>query len=331
MRSFTQFRSDLAIAEMAKVEDFLCSAIDDKEISAVVGSLESSLASPSVKDNVQQNLARSITNNHVNHTASGNGPANHILRINSSTVSNTSDTVSMPIAISSNAALHANMNKNNLYTSVGQKSVANNGSIVNMSHVTANSTSVINSSIASPNTSVVMTVPGSTNVGTVVVGANVNGRTVNNHTVPMTVVRTTNTVPTVGTNSPGAGTHLTLVNSGQLIAQSQQQYVIKPEHQIRTPMVKQEVKSSPHALMVNSSVPGKSTAVNVVRPASAAQFQILNVNNTSRLPTTQAATPTTQKVLAPRGVNNTPIRIAPQQSQVAQRPQASIVSRNKFC
>ena len=172
--------------------------------------------------------------------------------------------------------------------------------------------SQVSSSIASAlqqktvENTLVMPVPGSTNVGTVVVSSNLNGQLVNS---PMSNVR-----PAIVANSPGA-----LVTSAQ-----QPQYVIRPEHQIRT----QGFNGLPHTMVNTSIAPAglstAATAMGAVRSV-ATQLQIVNSSNASRF--TQSAQLTAAKVLAPRIVPNPPIRIAPQQPVVIQRPQQPVVQR----
>ena len=187
-----------------------------------------------------------------------------------------------------------------------------------MQHVTVNST-VPAAPQKTPNTVVMPVpgpVPGSTNVGTVVVSSGLNGQFVNSHMSSSMshIIR-----PATATNTL----------AGVLPTNQQAQYVVKPEHQIRTSGVKGLAPT-----MVNNSISpagrpavagAAASAVSVVRPATG-PVQIVNVSNASRF--SQATTPTTAKVLAPRIVQNAPIRIAPQQqSVVVQRPQqANIVS-----
>lgn len=84
---FTNFAA-MEMATTNPLEDILSREIDESAVHALVGSLESRLASPTHKEASQQNAESAVNNNHINShapsdsSASRNSPFNHVPGIN---------------------------------------------------------------------------------------------------------------------------------------------------------------------------------------------------------------------------------------------------------
>ena len=212
------------------LESLFANQVDENEISALVGSLESQLASPPIKDSAGQNSSHSVLSNHVegvgvstpvsSHTVTAPGKAG-LLQNNSEIRANASNG-------SNNHASHNQvLSANSISTNAVSQSSANTGvhvlSSVNSSPLTTrnvaspspNSRATVNNIsstlVSQPNVGVpnqAFVTVGSTNTGTVVIGSAQNSRnTVTlNSTVPqgVTVLPNHNTVTNSVVQSTGS-------------------------------------------------------------------------------------------------------------------------------
>ena len=213
---------------------FSSNSINPDELSQLVGTLESQLASPTIKDSTEQNSAHSVVSNHVegvrvetpvsshtNHTVSTPGKAG-LLQSNSEINANASNgsnnhaslnqvfnvnSISTRALTQSNSGVHA-VNSSPLTA----RNVASPNSSANVKFTSVPSANINSTLVSQPNTGVnnqVYVTVGSTNTGTIVLGSapNIVNTVRLNSTAPPGVLpnqnSVTNSVVQPGSNVQG--------------------------------------------------------------------------------------------------------------------------------
>lgn len=339
------------------LEDILNSDVDPNAISALVGSLESQLASTTNTDHPQLNSVSTGTRNHVQTQHIGahvniNAKTDQVA-LSSLGIKSTIQPCNNPISHSSANGSNSSLAKPQLLT------LANN--------VTATAESV-STSIASPSNKPAMTVAkpvpnanmllnsdsvqnkhvtvSTSATGGVLLQTTQNGGITTTHsTIAVTNSGIHNLANVAAEQKPLIVNHTvhstgipieqrTLVN-----AQGKPQFVIKNEPDERaTNLVHVTLKSSGANTPATSTIINKPNpqTVTVVRPSNIVhthhqqqphqQIQIVNVPNSVN-PRLQGVSMAQTKTLAPRMVQAPPVRIAPQQhQQQQQQPQQQAVA-----
>ena len=211
------------------LEKLFSSSINEDEVSKLIGSLENSLASPTIKDSTGQNSAHSVLSNHVegvrvetpvsshtNHTVSTPGKAG-LLQSNSEINANASN------GSNNHASLNQVFNVNSISTSgvhvvssspLTARNVAspNSSTSANVKFTSVPSANINSTLVSQPNIGVhnqVYVTVGSTNTGTIVLGStpNIVNTVTLNSTAPPGVLpnqnSVTNSVVQPGSNVQG--------------------------------------------------------------------------------------------------------------------------------
>ena len=211
------------------LEKLFTSEVDENEISALVGSLESQLASPTIKDSTGQNSTHPVLSNHAEglrvetpvsshttHTASAKGKAgllqnNSEISANASNGSNNHPSHNQVLnanSIPANAVTQSSSNTGVHVLSNVNSSPLTIGSVTSPSPNTPANVNSVNL-VSQPNVGVpnqVFVTVGSTNTGTVVIGStqnSLNAVTLNS-TVPQRVLPNHNTVTNSVVQSTGS-------------------------------------------------------------------------------------------------------------------------------